>query len=159
LIRLRCGCEACDGTIDGEVPGKGGPVACANCGKSATAASPESFAPGGVIGHCAVCPSDELYLQRDFPRRAGMFVMISGAVIFLMLAGWRENIIAGFAVLGGVALLDFLLFRFLPVVTVCYRCRAELRGLAPNPEHKGFDHHVAEEALKRAAVDRANART
>lgn len=81
--------------------------------------------------------------------------MALGALAFLVLAG-RGKILAGFAVLGGVAVADLVLFRFLPIVTVCYRCGAEVRGFPPNPEHAPFDLHLAEEAAKRAAVDRAN---
>jgi len=81
--------------------------------------------------------------------------MALGAVGFLALMG-SGHLIAGFSVLGGISLLDFALFRALPVVTVCYRCGAEMRGAEPNPAHSPFGHHLAEEAAKRAAVDRAN---
>jgi hypothetical protein len=81
--------------------------------------------------------------------------MALGALAFLVLAG-RGRILTGFAVLGGVAVADLVLFRFLPIVTVCYRCGAEVRGFPPNPGHAPFDLHLAEEAAKRAAVDRAN---
>ena len=32
--------------------------------------------------------------------------------------------------------------RLLPERTVCYRCSAEYRGAAPNPDHRPFDLHV-----------------
>lgn len=114
-----------------------------------------AFAPQGFPERCPVCPGDDLYLQRDFPRRAGVSVMAGGAVVFLILAG-MGHVMAGFAVLGGVAAADLVLFRLLPLVTVCYRCGTELRGLPANAAHTGFDHHRAEEAAKHAAVDRAN---
>ncbi len=154
-MRIRFGCRACSQSVDDAVPETGGALRCAGCGAARPCAAPAQFAPAGVVTSCPLCPSDEFYLQRDFPRRAGLAVMTAGGAAFLILAGVFDRIVTGFAVLGVVALLDLMLFRLLPVVTVCYRCRTELRGLPLNPAHAAFDHHVAEDAEKRARADRA----
>ena len=154
-MHVRFGCEGCGETVEQALPEKGGGLRCPWCSRERQVEAPALFAPEGAALRCAVCHGDDLYLQRDFPRRAGLAVMAIGALAFLALAGYG-HLLAGFAVLGSLTLLDLALFRSLPIVTVCYRCGAELRGLAPNPSHASFDHHLAELAAKRAAVDRAN---
>ena len=42
------------------------------------------------------------------------------------------------------AVIDGLLYLFVPRVTVCYRCRAEFREVPINPAHHGFELATAE---------------
>src|SRR5262245_35795036 len=120
---IRFGCAACGDSVNAPLPSEGGAPRC-RCGEGQDVPPVAAFAPQGFPERCPVCPGDELYLQRDFPRRAGVSVMAGGAVVFLVLAG-MGHVMAGFAVLGGVAAADLVLFRLLPLVTVCYRCGTE----------------------------------
>jgi hypothetical protein len=81
-------------------------------------------------------------VQKVFPRRLGLAIVVAGAAAFLLLAG-MEKIVAGFAVLGGVAALDLLLYQASPLMTVCYHCATEFRGASVNPSHAAFDPKVA----------------
>ncbi len=47
-------------------------------------------------------------------------------------------------VLGGAVLVDAALYFVTGIATVCYRCRAEFRGVAYNPAHTGFDLATSE---------------
>jgi hypothetical protein len=38
-----------------------------------------------------------------------------------------------------MALLDFVLYQFLPRVSVCYICKASYRGVPPHADHRPFD--------------------
>lgn len=42
------------------------------------------------------------------------------------------------------AILDALLYAFVPKITVCYRCRKEFPHRPINPEHRGFELAIGE---------------
>ena len=68
-------------------------------------------------------------------------------VIFGLVASvfyYYQNVPATFATLFSLVLVDAAIYFFVGKVTVCYRCRAEYRGLAYNPDHEGFDRATAE---------------
>jgi hypothetical protein len=93
-----------------------------------------STSEGGLLG-CLACGHPELYARKDFPRRAGIAIVVLAAV----LAPFTR-----YASLAIAALLDLLLYVFGPDVVVCYVCGAEHRGFAPRPRHPRFDHTIAE---------------
>jgi hypothetical protein len=91
-------------------------------------------ASGGLLG-CLSCGHPELYTQRDFPRRAGIAVVVLAAV----LAPWTHYLSLLFA-----AAIDALLYRYARTVVVCYACGARHRGFAPEPRHPRYDLGIAE---------------
>ena len=92
---------------------------------------------GGLTG-CLVCGHPELYVQRDFPRVAGMAVVVVAAV----LAPWTYYISLGVA-----AIADFALYHTARRMTVCYVCHARHRGFAETPRHPRFDREIHERLL------------
>jgi len=72
-----------------------------------------------------------------------MTIVVLAAVSFLVLAAWPRTFYIGVMILVAAAVVDFMLYFFLPKITVCYRCRAEFRGPI-NPGHHGFELAVAE---------------
>ncbi len=68
-------------------------------------------------------------------------------VVFGLIATYffyHRNIIATFATLAALVVIDAALYIFVGKVTVCYRCRAEYRGVRYNADHKGFDLATSE---------------
>lgn len=92
---------------------------------------------GGLAG-CLHCGHLELYRQKDFPRGLGLAIVVLAAV----LAPFTH-----YASLGVAALLDFVIYRFAPSMTVCYLCHTRHRGFAREPRHPSFDREI-EERLK-----------
>lgn len=88
-----------------------------------------------MIRVCSSCNAKDLYLQKDFPRKIAIPIVLVGIVT----VPWTYGIS-----LIVVALIDFILFKAVPWMTVCYRCHAEYRGYALNPAHKEFDRHLDE---------------
>jgi hypothetical protein len=88
-----------------------------------------------MIDRCLQCGRDRFWLRRDFAPRWGIAIVIAGAV----LAPFTR-----YVSLGVTALLDLVLHRALPDVTICYWCDSEYRRFAKNPVHRAFDLHVAE---------------
>jgi len=125
----RCGQEALAG-LDGR--GR-----CRSCGEEATLAISPTTRESRVVDACPACGSALLYVQRDFNQKAGLTIVVVGAVLAPFTPYYSSLIVA--------ALVDALLFALLPEITVCYRCHAHFRGFARNPRHQAFDLHVAEQ--------------
>jgi hypothetical protein len=98
----------------------------------------ESLVSRGIVTTCASCGHDDLYIQKDFNRQAGMAIVIAGIAASLYLFARRLPFLA-MAALGLTALMDFLTYFFVGEVTVCYACHAIYRGFGRNPDHEPFD--------------------
>jgi hypothetical protein len=93
---------------------------------------------------CPACGCRDLFIRKDFPQKLGLAVVALSAVAFLVLASRPATFYIGVCVLVASAVVDALMFFFVPKVTVCYRCRAEFRGRPLNPRHGPFELAVAE---------------
>jgi hypothetical protein len=93
---------------------------------------------------CPHCGCRDFFVRKDFPQKVGLAVVVVAAVAFVVLAVRRTTMYLGVLVLLAAFVVDAVLYFFVPKVTVCYRCRAEFRGLAVNPEHEGFELAVGE---------------
>ncbi len=98
----------------------------------------------GLLG-CLACGHPELYTQKDFPRSAGIAIVVAAALLAPLTR---------YASLAIAALLDALLYAVAPDVVVCYVCSARHRGFAREPRHPRFDREIAERLLygKRAVM-------
>lgn len=95
----------------------------------------ESLTEEGGLTACVACGHPELYTQKDFSRALGLTIVVIAALLAPFTA-YLSLVAAG--------LIDFLLHRFAPEVTRCYRCQAEHRGFAAQPRHPRFDIEIAE---------------
>jgi hypothetical protein len=93
---------------------------------------------------CPACGCRDLFVRKDFPQKLGLGIVVVAAVGFLVLAARPRTFYLGAWILLVAAVVDALLYAFVPKVTVCYRCRAEFRGVPVNPKHEGFELAVAE---------------
>jgi hypothetical protein len=130
-------------------------LACASCGDRAEASLPAPTAicrrcaaetmlhasfrqeVPGRLGACLHCGESRLYRQKDLDRRKGLAVVAAGAAVSLVLLPFSPAMAYG--VLGGLAAVDLWLYRRLPEVAICYRCRAEHRGHDPASAIDPFD--------------------
>lgn len=87
-------------------------------------------APGAPIDRCAACGHDQLYFQKDFNRRTGIALVVAGSIF----VPWTY----GLSLLA-VTILDYVVWRMVKDVVVCYRCQAVHRGYPPNPAIAPFD--------------------
>ncbi len=116
---------------------------CPNCeGLIALRIGPD-IRGGGPIERCAVCGSAELFRRKDFPQKLGLALVTVAAVASLVLYGLFE-VLWSWAVLIAAVLFDVALFYVLPRLTGCYKCQAEYRRAAPNPEHADYDLATAD---------------
>jgi hypothetical protein len=123
-------------------------AACARCGGLARLAAPATgVAP---LERCAACAVPALFVQRDFNRILGLAIVGVSALFAVKTRGLS---------LLAAALVDGVLYRTLPRITVCYACDAVHRGVPVHPEHGAYDHHVEdgykEEKSKRQVAAQA----
>ena len=103
------------------------PHPCEHCAaETAVTAPPE----GAVIDRCAACGHDQLYFQKDFNRTTGVALVVVGAIFVPWT--WGLSLL-------GVTILDYIVWRLVKDVIVCYRCQAVHRGYPANPALKAFD--------------------
>ncbi len=118
-------CSHCDARLAREA--EEAAAACQRCGAMNEVIAPPS---GSTIDRCAACSHDQLYFQKDFNRTTGIALVILGAIF----VPWTY----GLSLLG-VTILDYVVWRMVKDVIVCYRCQAVHRGYPPNPALKPFD--------------------
>jgi DNA-directed RNA polymerase subunit RPC12/RpoP len=150
-VRARYFCPVCLTSRD-HAAGDGGEFACVKCGRAYAASLPEAPGASGVE-RCAFCGNRAFFLQKDFDQRLGcLFLALSLAGA--LLVGWKLGWIWFTPVLLATVLIDWIVATRVRPVTICYRCNAEYRDVAPNPRHRGYDPHVAERYAEKKTVRR-----
>jgi DNA-directed RNA polymerase subunit RPC12/RpoP len=122
---LCTGCSQANELESGDTEKK---IVCSSCGKQYGSFS--EFLEAGQIQHCMICRCRDLYTQKDFNRKLGVGIVLIGAI----LAPFTKLISLLIC-----ALIDLALYRLLPLITICYRCRAIYRGFPLNSRHTGFN--------------------
>jgi ribosomal protein S14 len=143
-IAPRCADKQCRGRF---LPANYGPgqtsVACPRCRSPISIELEVDSAQLKDLKKCPICGGQEFFIRKDFPQRLGlMLVVIFGVVATIFY--YRENIVATCATLFGLVVIDAAIYLFVGKVTVCYKCRAEFRQVAYNPDHGGFDLATSE---------------
>jgi len=118
-------CPECDARLAREWGETARP--CERCGAPNAVAAPP---PETLIERCAACGHDQIYFQKDFNRATGIALVVLGSIF----VPWTY----GLSLLG-VTILDYIVWRMVKDVIVCYRCQAVHRGYPPNPGLRGFD--------------------
>ncbi len=133
-------CPSCSGENEIELDSD---TRCRACGARLELKFSAAMKDLRIVDRCALCGSDRLYIQKDFNRKLGLAIVAAAVLLSYILFGFDlPALVAG---LSACVAADYLLYRLLPEVAVCYACSAIYRGFARNPEHKPFDLNVAEE--------------
>ena len=107
-------------------------VDCPSCSVGVRLKEPHSD-PALPISNCLVCGAEAMFIQKDINKNFGLAVVLMGSLVIFWNFFW------GLAVLVVLAILDYGLYRVLPMVTVCYACKSVYRKLAQNPNHTGYE--------------------
>jgi len=118
-------------------------AACRRCGQTIPLTLTESVREDREVDACPVCEGRDFYVRKDLNRNLGLTAVV---VVGLVSAGflWTGRELVAYGVLGGFALVDFVVYQLLKEVTVCYRCQAEFRG-SYRRRAPAFDLHTAEQ--------------
>lgn len=138
-LEVRAQCDACDAALAGRP--QQGALRCPACGRrypvGEAAALPEQ---------CPICGCRRFFRQKAFPRAVGIGLVVVGAILVPLTYGVS---------LMALALADLLIYRLVPLMAVCYLCRAEFRGVPVPARVLPFRHHMAEGFEKRRAERRS----
>lgn len=143
-ICCRCSNPACGAWRQAPIvrPG-GGELACPRCQQSQSFQIAPELLNSRAPEACPLCDCREFFIRKDFPQRIGLLlVILFGAVASVFY--YFENVVATFATLGSLVVVDAIIYLFVGRVTVCYRCRAEFRGVAYNADCEPFDLATSE---------------
>ena len=88
-----------------------------------------------IFDRCPVCGGRQFYLQKDFNQALGCFIMLIGIV----LVPWTYGLS-----LPVFALFDWIFYKRVPTMVICYKCLSEFRGFKILPHFKPFMHHIGE---------------
>jgi len=133
--RIALACSACGDRAEANLPATA--ARCRRCRAETVLRAAGGRPEPARLGACVRCGEARLYRQRDIDRRKGLIVVAAGAAVSLALLPFSP--LAAYGVLGGLALVDLWLYRRLPDVAICYRCRAEHRGFDTGREIDPFD--------------------
>ncbi len=136
-------CPLCRERVELNVGRAGGPVRCPSCSGEVLVQLGDIFFEKGTIDRCVLCAETHLYRQKDFNQRLGCAILAAGSLVGLVLSAFYGILIL-WGVLAVAALLDFVLYRLVPEVIICYRCQAHYRHLADNPDIGPFDLQLAD---------------
>ena len=118
-------CPACQNHVPAEW--KHSEIQC-SCGKSWNGVLKDSF-----FECCPLCGCSQFYLQKDFNRLLGCSLMLLG----ILLVPWTYGLS-----LPILALVDWLIYRKVPMMILCYQCGAEFRGFKSPAHLKTFKHPI-----------------
>ncbi len=99
----------------------------------------------GKLVACPLCLTSDLYLQKDFPQRLGLLIVVIGFAISTVF-WYYEMPISSYLVLVVSMLLDLMMYHVVGDVTICYRCLGQVRGTGANPDgrYRPFDLAIGE---------------
>ncbi len=118
-------------------------ITCAECTHTTPLTFSDSALHKNQVDACPLCGKRDFYVQRDFNQRVGVGIVVIFALIGLVFV-WFDRPVYFYVSLGAAALIDLVLYGFLPELTVCYACKSAFRNVNTNPEHKPFDLHIAD---------------
>ncbi len=91
---------------------------------------------------CPGCERKDFYSQKDFNRKLGVLLFVSAVVISTVLLYFGINPLWYLSTFIFLYLLDFILFRRLNVIAICYKCQAIFRQVKNIEEIQGFNHEM-----------------
>ncbi|MFQ5707175.1 MAG: hypothetical protein ACE5HO_06970 [bacterium] len=115
-------------------------IHCPHCDHEVPLQWSKSMQQGHKVDRCAVCGKIRFYVQKDFNPRLGILIFAIGVIFSYHTYGLTLAI---------ATLIDFILYKVLKTVTICYNCRAIYRGFEEDPTHRGFDHNLAMTLLEK----------
>lgn len=141
---LRYVCRECGGVNNRTLTDTEMALVCDACGHRQEGFLDEELPKSRLVERCVVCGNRELYMRKDFKQQIGVFAVTLAVVIATIIYAYTKNIVWTVLVLVASSIIDSILYRFIPDMTACYKCKAEYRGMVRNPEHKAYSHYTGE---------------
>lgn len=146
-MKIHYCCPSCSATTAAEFDSATEQLECMFC-ESPISVPSDAF-QGGELTRCLVCPSEELFVRKDFPQRLGLTIIVVG-FIAASIAWYFYLVYLTFGVLLATAMIDAALYIWMGDVVACYRCHAEYRGLNKSV-YSPFDLEIHEKYRQQAS--------
>ncbi|HTQ39544.1 MAG TPA: hypothetical protein VMJ32_10975 [Pirellulales bacterium] len=112
-------------------------LSCTQCGQT-WQIPPGAIDRHGGVHRCLACPSTDLFVRKDFPQQLGVAIVTVG--LLGSCVAWAYSMLyLTFTILFVTALIDVVLYVFVPNALMCYRCGAMYRGATDVDEHESFN--------------------
>ena len=140
-MNITYACPSCDTALRTEFDSETTELACQHCGEKL--AIDEDAVVGNQVRKCLVCPSEDLFLRKDFPQRVGV-ALVGIGILGSSIAWYYTNLPWTFGILFATALIDVVLYTLVGDALMCYRCHAQYRGVADMESHGQFELEIHE---------------
>ncbi|ADB17011.1 hypothetical protein Psta_2341 [Pirellula staleyi DSM 6068] len=151
-------CPHCDQLAQASFTAESSEIVCTACNHRLQV--PEGSCTNEQVTRCLVCPSQELYIRKNFPQGLGVTIVALG-IIGSTIAWYYHYRFVAYGFLFGTALIDLLLYLFVGNLLQCYRCQAQYRGVPGLENHEPFNLETHEryrqQAIRLAEAERAQA--
>ena len=137
-MHVRFICPRCEGQQSRSIDGDWREIACDHCDWSRPVGDDSD-----ALTVCLICGCPDLWKQKDFPHTVGLGMVALGVLLSTIAWAWYLPGVA-IGILMVFALIDFLLYMFMPDVLVCYRCRSRYRTDDADVSGSAFDLETAE---------------
>ena len=151
-------CPKCLKLTHDELSSDGQCVTCTDCGWNRPVGDGEL--KGDSPAQCLVCGCGDLWRQKDFSQRLGVFIVGIGILLSTIAVAYHRPGVA-MIVLMVFGLADWVLYAILPDRLVCYRCHAQYHRIPNLAATAAFDLEVNERyrqeaiRMKRAELEQA----
>jgi hypothetical protein len=130
-------CPKCEAANRTEITPGQTSLSCTHCGQTWEIPAGAVDEQRG-IHRCLACPSTDLFVRKDFPQSLGVAIVTVGLLSSCVAWGYSMLYLT-FAILFATALVDVVLYVFVPNALMCYRCGAMYRGTADVDQHESFN--------------------
>lgn len=96
----------------------------------------------GKLLDCPGCERKDFYSQKDFNRKLGVMLFVLAAIISTIMLWYGLNPLWYLSTFIFLYALDFILFRRLKQIAICYKCQSVFRDVANIDEIPGFNHEM-----------------
>ena len=135
-------CPKCDAGLPVHAADAPAAIKCGGCGREMALTIGDALRGDRAVDRCPVCEGGDFYIRKDFNPKAGLTMVIIGALISAGFYWFGRDLIA-YSILAFAALIDLVVYGRLKDVTVCYRCHSEFRGSYPRTAN-AFDLRTAD---------------
>jgi hypothetical protein len=96
----------------------------------------------GILKDCPGCERKDFYSQKDFNRKLGVILFVLAALISTVMLWYGLNPLWYLSTFIVLYALDFVLFRRLNLIAICYKCQTVFRNVKNIEEIPGFNHEM-----------------
>lgn len=135
-MRVTFACPHCEAVLTLPLDTSTRKLTCPDCNHAVPV--PVGAVVGDEVRHCVICPSEELYVRKDFPQRLGILIVVI-SVILSSITWYYRMIYLTYGIFFAMAAIDFALWFIVGNLLQCYRCQTQYRGIVGLEKHGGFD--------------------